>query len=178
MQLENYKYPSGKPTDAFKSAMNQVYKTSEHSWNAWAKRGASCDVFTGTSVRYSGYDTKFPPGLHRALRHVKSSNKWNQVTYDFNPGNLKPGDVMFSRHKNSKKSANKSSHIFIYVGNGEIAQASARHYYGKVFTMSVITQRKKESWIKVFRPTSGASDGTDLGDETTMTYGEDSSSRS
>ena len=176
--LVNYKYPSGKPTDTFKSAMNQVYKTSEHSWNAWAKKGASCDVFTGTSVRYSGYDKKFPPGLHRALRHVKSSNKWKQVTYDFNPGNLKPGDVMFSRHKkisrsNQKKDKSLSSHIFIYVGNGEIAQASARHYYGKVFTMSVITQRKKESWIKVFRPTSGASDGTEIVDETPMTYGED-----
>lgn len=151
----NYKYPSGKPTDAFKKALAKYYSISDHKWKPHAKTGASCDVFAGTCIRASGYDKDWPAGLHRALRHAKASKLWKEISYNFNPSKLMPGDIMFSRHKSSDKSAEKSSHIFIYIGNGQIAQASAGHYYGKVFTMSVDSQKKRESWIKVFRATKG-----------------------
>ena len=89
--------------------------------------GASCDVFVGTSVRYSGYDKKMPFGLSAQIKHLKSSSKWKKVS------SAKRGDVCI-----------KSSHVMIYLGNGKVAQAGLNRIFG-------VVQKRTCSGFNVYR---------------------------
>lgn len=167
-----YKYPSGAPTSAFKQAKANTYGSS-YGWSTASKKGASCDMFVGVCVRASGYDKRWPAGLNKALAHAKSSSKWKEVKYNYNVSDLRPGDVMFSHHKKSTRHPNwgndKAHHIFLYVGNGDISQASAQSKYGYTSAMSISSQKSKETWVRVFRPTNSNYSGTDTNSGTVST---------
>lgn len=116
-----YSYPGGSPTPEFKAAINKAYPD-RSKWGKQTRAGASCDVFVGTVIRSTGYDTKFPRGLDGVEKHCKDNPLWkNTGIRDLDE--LKPGDVVFYLYKGG-------GHIYIYVGNGKIANA---HYNGKTF---------------------------------------------
>lgn len=117
-----YSYPDGKPTSAYKSALNKAYPK-RSKWSDRPKKGASCDVFVGTVARASGVDTKFPRGLDGVVKHMKCNGKW-ELTGVKSKADMKRGDVVFQLYKGG------GGHIFIYLGNGKIANA---HYNGKTY---------------------------------------------
>ena len=128
-----------RPTNNFKNAYDKVRKNhwsiGSGKWGYWTRIGASCDVFVGTSVRYSGYDKKFPFSLgsskSQQLGHMNSSSKWKRVS------KAKRGDVCY-----------RSGHIKIYLGNGRVAEAG---YLSKRF--GAIHKDGCSSRYKIFRAT-------------------------
>ena len=111
-----YSYPNGKPTAAFKSAIDKVFP-SHKKWGAQTGAGASCDVFAGTTIRASGYDVTFPRGLDEDKTYLpKHKGLWKKVNPS-KPSELKPGDVIFYIKKKG------GGHICIYIGNNKICEA-------------------------------------------------------
>lgn len=106
-----YTYPTGKPTDAYKVALKQAYGDRK-GWGKQTKAGASCDVFTGTCIRASGADKKFPRGLSEQRPYLlKHTELWKRLSPS-KLSDLQPGDVII-----------ESGHICLYVGDGKICEA-------------------------------------------------------
>lgn len=136
------KYPSGKPTEAFKKAFAKVFK-GFHFWNAWAKKGASCDVFVGTCVRFSGVFPKFPAGLWKQLKYMQTY----MIKIEAKKENIKDGDIFIYR----KNKLGRHGHIGIFYG-GKVKEASAKHYYGKTLNkMDERLSKAGKKYIYVFR---------------------------
>ena len=136
------KYPSGKPTDAYKKALHKVYPN-RSKWGKGAKAGASCDVFVGTCIRAAGIDTKFPRGLAEQIPYLKKSKKFEEVKVT--PSTAKDGDIIvYTKTKGG-------AHICI-VYKGKIKEASHDMYYPK--TTPYLKQRLDKSgkkMLKVYR---------------------------
>lgn len=118
-----YRYPGGSATDAFKAAIKKAYPD-RSSWGKQTRAGASCDVFVGTVIRASGIDPKFPRGLDGVEKHCDGSKYWQTIKGVTKMSQLKAGDVIFQLYKGG------GGHIFIYFGDGKIANA---HYNGKTY---------------------------------------------
>lgn len=143
------KYPDGKPTEAFKKALDKVYPDRK-GWGAAPKVGASCDVFVGTCVRSAGIDSKFPRGL--SFSYLPKSDKFEQVK-DAKVSTLKDGDIiLYAKDPDG-------GHICIY-DDGKIKEASLKKWFGRT-TNSVKTRMstKGKKWVKVFRA-KGTYDGS------------------
>lgn len=140
-----YAYPDGSPTGYFKEAIKQAYPD-RSSWGKQTRAGASCDVFVGVVLRACGVDPKFPRGLDGVEKHCKGNNKWQTIKGITKESQLKPGDVIFQLFKGS------GGHIFIYLGNGKIANA---HYVGKTYgivqSFSSTTKPSKCKTYNVYR---------------------------
>ena len=110
-------YHGGKPTEAFKTAIDAVFP--DRDWARQTNAGASCDVGAATVVRYSGVDKTFPRGLDEqfALASKGDRKKW-EVIRTTSKSALKPGDVVL-----------KSGHVWIYVEdqNGKKYRVDAHH---------------------------------------------------
>lgn len=134
-----YSYPNGSATDAFKKAIEKAYPN-RNTWGTQTRKGASCDVFAGTVIRSSGYDTSFPRGLDEVEKHCKGNPKWiNTGIKDLSK--LQPGDVVFYLYDGG-------GHIYIYVGDGKIANA---HYRGKTYgIIQKLSAVRKPSQTKKF----------------------------
>lgn len=72
------KYPSGKPTPAYKSALDTAFGKVRN-WQKSARVGASCDVFIATCIRMSGIDKSAPRGLGR-VKYFDKSDKFKRVS--------------------------------------------------------------------------------------------------
>lgn len=132
-------YPNGKPTDAFKKAMDSVYRGFKF-WNAWSRVGASCDVFVGTCVRSSGLDPDFPAGLWKQQR-------WMEQRLQKVKEPLQDGDIIIYK----KDMAGRHGHICIHY-KGKVKEASAKHYYGK--TTNNLANRlnpKGKKYVYIYR---------------------------
>ena len=137
------KYPSGKPTKAFETAFKKVYK-GFHFWNAWAKKGASCDVFIGTCRRYSGLFPKSEAGLWKLMNQMK---KDMLAVKGVTPKNIRTGDIILYR----KTKAGKHGHVCMHY-EGKIKEASAGHYYAKTTdTLKDRLDTKGKRYVLVFR---------------------------
>ena len=135
-------YPKGKPTEAFKKALNEVYP-SHDKWGTAPSKGASCDVFVGTVIRASGVDKKFPRGLDEQWPHLKSSDKFKTVEAKLS--NLKDGDII------TYMANSGTGHICIYYG-GKIKEAGYQHYYGKTTNSAKDRISKSgKKWVKAYR---------------------------
>lgn len=152
-----FRYPSGSPTKAFKTAIDLVSKNYNF-WSDASKRGASCDVFVGVSVRYSGYDKDFPLGITSQYQHMNRSSKWKQVKYNprLDPNKqLQSGDVMcLRRHGYCKHAEPCPSHMCMVVKvNGKLktAEAHAQRAFGAITRFKDGAQYK---WVKVYRATN------------------------
>lgn len=110
-----YTYPTGNPVPEFKVAINKAYPD-RSKWGKQTRAGASCDVFTGTCVRASGVDTKFPRGLDDQIPYLKKSNKFTKVGIK-SASDLKAGDIIVYTKKKG------GGHICIYVGGNRICEA-------------------------------------------------------
>ena len=130
-------YPDGAPVPEFKIAIARAYPDRSR-WGAQPRAGASCDVFVGTVIRASGYDTGFPRGLDGVVKHCKkNAYKWKNMG-KISIGAMKPGDIAFC-----------GSHISVYLGDGLVANA---HYNGKSY--GVIEKAKDQIYgdYDIYRP--------------------------
>ena len=138
-------YPSGHATEAFQKAQKKVYKGKY--WSDASRRGASCDVFTGISVRASGIDPNIPVGLWKIQRymyaHPEIYTKYTNMTKD----KLQDGDIIIYR----KAVVGLHGHICIYY-KGKIKEASAKHFFGRTTNM-VDTRLSKvgKKYVHVYR---------------------------
>lgn len=135
------KYPSGKPTEAYKKALNAL-PMSKHRWCKAAKAGANCDVFVWVVASNSGVDKSLPAGLWRQLSYMQKHYKEVGVS------NAKEGDIGFYR----KDVRGKHGHIFLIGKGTEIKEASHDQYYPKT-TKSKTTRlsKKGKKYVYVFR---------------------------
>ena len=118
------KWISGQATDAFNAAIEEVYKDRK-SWGQCPRIGASCDVFVGTSIRYSGYDEDWPRGLGDQFAHVKAHPDLWETISNARGVAPQPGDVV-----------NTGTHTYIVVQdeNGDFyrAEASLCDAFGRI----------------------------------------------
>ena len=137
------KYPTGKPTDAYKDALNKVYPDKKH-WSEAPKVGASCDVFVGTVVRTSGVDPKYPRALNKQAEYLKKSEKFQEVKAS-SVQDLQDGDIIIYGRPNG------NGHTCIYAG-GKIREASLKHWYGVTTnTAKARLNKTGKAWIRVYR---------------------------
>lgn len=139
-----YAWKGGKPTDAFKKALDAVYPKRD-SWGTAAKAGCACDVFVGVCVR-SVLDGNFPRGFRD--QYTYTSNKLEKHTYK----NVKPYDVskdgdIVGYYKDAKR---EHCHIVIR-GNGMIYEAQHEMTYAHVNT-SLSKLKTVMPEVVVFRP--------------------------
>ena len=143
------KYPSGKPTAAYKEALNEAYPNRKK-WGAPPRAGASCDVFVGTVVRTAGIDKNFPRGL--SFTYLPKSDKFELVK-DPKVSTLKNGDIILYEKKDG------GGHICIFDG-GKIKEASYNGWYARTTdTAKTRLSTKGKKWVKVFRA-KGTYDGS------------------
>lgn len=117
-----YKYKGGDPTEEFQAAIATAYPN-RTKWGKQTRAGASCDVFVGTVVRASKYDTTFPRGLDEIVSYMKKhTDKWKKTGISTkNEALMQPGDIIYQIYNSG------TGHVCIYLGNGKIANA---HYGG------------------------------------------------
>lgn len=147
-----YKYKGGKPTSAFKTALNKSYPD-RSGWGKAPKVGASCDVFIGTVCRASGYDPEMPRGLGDSKSgqwaHLEQSDKWTRVPYNYKEEDLQNGDIIIYKRKSG------SQHICMYVkinGKGYLAEAAIKTYYGHIGKLSTkVFNPKDKKKLYVYR---------------------------
>ena len=128
-----YTYPKGKAKASFTKAINIVYPK-RSSWSKQCQAGASCDVGAGTIIRYSGTDTKVPRGLQEQIPHFKKSSLWK------NTGLSKcsaAGDVAMH--------SGKGSHIWIGLGDGNLAEANHTWKYFEHITKDSRSVKGKQN---------------------------------
>lgn len=151
-KVSKYKYPSGSADPDFKKALKKAYPN-RSSWSKAPRVGASCDVFAGTTCRTSGVDKSMPRGLAGQFKYLKKSKKWDEVKFNYNKPDLKPGDLVLYKRKNG------GGHIMVIVEiNGKlmIAEAAFQKYFGHITTSinkikSKGSGSKEKTTTKVYR---------------------------
>lgn len=141
-KLSTYSYAKGKPKAGYKTALNKAYPNRK-AWSARPRAGASCDVFVGTVLRASGIDKSFPRGLDGVQEHCKGNSKW-QDTGIKSFKQLKPGDVVFCQYSGG-------GHIYIYLGNGLVANAHYKAHGGTYGIQEKLSSMKAPSKCKTFK---------------------------
>lgn len=129
-------YPNGKPTAAYKKALNQAYPN-RSSWGKQTRAGASCDVAVGATVRASGVDKKFPRGLDEIMPYLKTKRGkkiWKKVKLK-KKTQLKLGDITYQIKKSG------AGHVTIVTSETRLMNA---HYYGKSYP--VIEKISSKIW--------------------------------
>lgn len=149
------KYPGGKPTEAFKKALDKEYPD-RSSWGKAPKVGASCDVFVGTVVRASGIDSKFPRGLAEQRPYMAKSDKFEMVSTD--PAKAKTGDIVTYDHATTS-----GGHICIYH-DGKIKHAAYESWYGRTTSVGSRFSSKVNKNFKVYRAKGTYEGSLHLGD--------------
>ena len=145
---KKHTWSKGRPTDAYKKALNKVYPT-HNKWGKCPKKGASCDVFVGTVIRNSGYDKSFPRGLSGQFPYLKKqTKKWQHIKYTGNQSQLQSGDVIAYDYKGN------GAHILVYVkknGKGYMAEAGYCNSYGRLTKYRKIVAGGKNIWVRAYR---------------------------
>lgn len=155
-----YSYHGGSATPAFQLALNTVYPN-RSGWGPKPKVGASCDVFTETCVRYSGYDTSVPRGYTDAEKYYKKhTEKWTKTNV-CKVKDMQSGDVILWR----KSSGTVHACIFVRInGTGYLAEA---HYvaeeYGCIDKKARDYTPSKYAFFGVFRANSSYQGSLDKG---------------
>lgn len=109
---KTYTYGKGKAKAAFTAAINKVFPK-RSSWSKQCQAGASCDVGAATIIRFSGIDSNVPRGLQEQIPHFKKSSLWK-----------KTGLTKCSQAGDVAMHSGKGSHIWIGLGDGNIAEAN------------------------------------------------------
>ena len=152
------RYPSGKPTEAFKKALDKVYPNRQ-SWGAAPKVGASCDVFVGTCVRASGVDSKYPRGLADQKPYMDKSSKFDMVSTD--PAKAQTGDIITYAHATTT-----GGHICIKYGD-KLKHAAYKEWYGRTTSPGNRFSKKVNKDFKVWRATGTYEGSLHKGDKGT-----------
>ena len=140
-------WPNGSRPAAYTAALQKAYG-SRKGWGKQTRAGASCDVFVGTVVRSSGYDTSFPRGLDGDRSYLPKSDKFKRVTIN-SVSDYEPGDIIMYFNP-------KMSHICIYVeigGKGYFAEASySLRAYGRIAQKAKVYKASHFKSLSVWRP--------------------------
>lgn len=132
-----YRYPSGRPLNAFKKALDEVYPTHTQ-WGDAPSKGASCDVFVGTCARASGIAKAFPRGLEEQFDY-KPKNFFRYVYHNCVPlDKAKEGDIVMFDY-------DSGAHTVI-LGKGCYYEANYKTYFGHT---NGSTSRLKSRYPKV-----------------------------
>lgn len=136
------KYPSGKPTVAYKSALASL-PYSKHKWCKAAQLGANCDVAVWVFVRMAGIANGFPSGLWKQLNYMEKH--WKKVK----ASEAKAGDIGFYK----KDVSGDHGHIFVCYSDGKVKEASHEQYYPKTIkALATRLSTKGKKYVYVFRP--------------------------
>ena len=112
----NAHHDGGNPTEAFREAIDKVYPN--RGWSLCPHLGASCDVGVGTTVRFSGVDSKFPRGLGEQISYAKDHpDLWEII--DASDASPQAGDVV-----NNTQSGHHT-YIIVQDENGEFYRAES-----------------------------------------------------
>ena len=140
-------YPSGKPTAAYKAALDKVYPN-RSSWGDAPRKGASCDVFVGTCVRSAGVDSNFPRGLSEQIPYLKAH--FTNIGYKGDRSIIKPGDIVLFKHSSG-------THICIVKNKSlHICEANYKDTYGITITSKAginwkLKYRTGSQYIRIYR---------------------------
>ena len=140
-----YNYKTGKPKGTFTTAIKKVYGSVYSKWSKQCRMGASCDVFVGTVLRYSGCDTTWPRGLESQIK--KTPKHMSQVT------DIKAGDMMYYTY-------NGGGHTRMIVDiSGKLYNCEANYknnggQYGHIGTLATAKPKNATKMLKIFRVTS------------------------
>ena len=140
-----YNYKTGKPKEAFTAAIKKVYGSVYSTWSKQTRMGASCDVFVGTVLRYSGCDTTYPRGLAAQIK--KTPKHMSQVT------DIKAGDMMYYTYDGG-------GHTRMVVDiDGKLYNCEANYknkggQYGHIGTTATTKPKNATKMLKIFRVTS------------------------
>ena len=95
-----------------------------------------------TVVLSSGADPKFTKGWTKSIQnYLESSPKWDEIANTGNAQTLLPGDV-FVVHNNGV-----GGHTFIYLGDGQAAQARLGWAVGYAFDINKVRPKSNDdSW--------------------------------
>lgn len=140
-----YNYKTGKPKEAFTAAIKKVYGSVYSKWSKQTRMGASCDVFVGTVLRYSGCDTTYPRGLAAQIK--KTPKHMSQVT------DIKAGDMMYYTYDGGGH-----TRMVVDIG-GKLYNCEANYknkggQYGHIGTTATAKPKNATKMLKIFRVTS------------------------
>lgn len=151
-------YPKGHPKASYKKALTKL-PMSGHRWNAWARKGASCDVGQWTNIRtaFSNLGIKSDIPVRAGLWYLIS---WLDKTGHFKRvpvSDAQEGDIGAYR----KDTKTKRGHIFMCYATlkklaknvkGKVKEASAKQYYPKTVNgLRTRLSSSKKKWVKVWR---------------------------
>lgn len=143
-KAKKYKYRTGAPTKAFKTALKHAYPNRK-GWGKAPKVGASCDVFVGTCVREAGLGKECPRGL-KGMYKYKSKNFKRKVYKNVRPIDVsKDGDWIVY----AKNAAHTKGHTLIR-GDGGLYEAGFENSWGH-FQKSLKKIKRKYPYVIVFR---------------------------
>lgn len=142
------KYHSGKPTPAYKAALERAYPN-RSGWGQPSKDGASCDVFVGTVLVDSGVDKNFPRGYRdQKTRLANRTDLYECVvsttSRDIKENELKDGDIC------TWEKSSGTVHIWIYAG-GKARQASHDKWYPRTTSPGNNLKISGKKVIRVYR---------------------------
>ena len=119
----NENHAKDDPKPEYVKAMQEVgtYIVPCDRYGNCAPKGASCDIFVSTVMRYSGADKDFPATSPTTQENYILNHPEMYMKVDANDdiSNLQPGDIFIT--------TNAGDHIYLFVGDidGSPAQASA-----------------------------------------------------
>lgn len=132
---------TGSPKKIYKTALDTVFPNRKN-WSAGPKKGASCDVFVATTLRFSGVDKKCPRGIDIAYL-TKTKSKYEEVKVTAKT--IQDGDIIINK---------SNGHICIHVG-GKIKEAASGgkelNYQGRFYPKTTNTLNERLKNARVFR---------------------------
>ena len=112
-----------------------------------APKGASCDVFVSTVMRYSGSDPGFPMFNPAAQKSYMESHSDKYVRIDAHDvSDLRAGDILVA--------VDNGRHIYLYLGDGMQASASYNDRTGEHFSGVYLSDYGGRRHYTVYRRTS------------------------
>ena len=146
-----FDYSGGAPTAAFTAALNAAYPNRSN-WSTAPRKGASCDVFVGTTVRTSGYDPNYPRGWDEQYDYLQKSDKWVRIAYSGDLSKLQSGDIVLYK----RDSGGCHTCIYVKIGSDDyLAEAQIEKRYGYLKSdVSKIQKFSDKKFIVVYRATN------------------------
>lgn len=127
---KKYNYHGGQPYGDFKKAINKSFPERKGAWSKQCQRGASCDVFVGTMIRYTGVDKKMERGLGEIDDRIAGSSKWKRIG---SGTPLKGGDVQVLGGQHVRLVVELKSGKYIAEANHNYKGGQYAHISGKAY---------------------------------------------
>lgn len=118
---KTYNYKTGKPKVAFTTAIKKVYGKEYSKWSKQCRMGASCDVFVGTVMRYSGCDTTWKRGLDgqygKTPKHCSTTTSISEASMLIYQGHTRMVVDINGTRYNCEANHNKNGGQYGHIGS-------------------------------------------------------------